>query len=81
MVNVLGTALFIAIPQLSVDPLSISSAVIDALPSASRATEMSLHNAAGFSSSVTVTVWLQLAVLPFPSVTIQVTVVTPVPKV
>ena len=34
----------------------------------------------GFSSSVTVTVCVQLAVLPLPSVTIHVTVVTPIGK-
>ncbi len=51
IVKVFGTAFFEAIPQLSVDPLSISSAVIEAFPRASRATEISLHNATGFSSS------------------------------
>ena len=34
----------------------------------------------GFSSSVTVTVCVQLPVLPLPSVTIHVTVVTPIGK-
>ena len=32
----------------------------------------------GFSTSVTVTFWLQVAVLPDPSVTVQVTTVTPI---
>src|SRR5450759_3285359 len=38
------------------------------------------HTIVGFSLSVTVTVWLQLAVRPLPSVTIQLTVVNPIGK-
>ena len=38
------------------------------------------HTMVGFWLSVTVTVWVQVAVLPAPSVTVQVTVVTPIGK-
>lgn len=63
--------------QLSDEASSISAAAIVAAPLASRATVMFLQTAAGAMLSTTVTVAVQLAVLPSTSVAVMVTVLSP----
>ena len=62
-VNAFGEAENEAMPQLSVEPPSMSVPVIDALPVASKFTSMFLHIATGFSSSVTFTLKLHVETL------------------
>ena len=66
-----------AIPQLSVEPPSISAATIVALPAASNVTVMSEHKATGATLSSTVTVEVHVETLPLISVTVKVTVLAP----
>ena len=71
-----------AMPQLSVEPLSTSAAVMVAMPvTGSRSTVISWQTATGSSLSITVTVKSQVEVFPSLSVTERVTVVTPTGKV
>ena len=67
----------LAIAQLSEEPLSISKAVIEAVPSALSCTVMSWQTALGSISSSTVTSAVQVDTLPFTSVTVNVTTFTP----
>ena len=68
----------VSIPQLSVEPLFISAAVIDAFPVASRAiVNGDTQLAIGFVLSSTVTVAVQLSLFPLVSVTVSVTVFAP----
>ena len=78
--NVEGLTAKLAIPQLSVLPLFTSLAVIDPSPLASNCSVTSWHDAIGSSVSFTVTVKVQLAVLPAASVAETVTVVEPIGK-
>ena len=78
--NVEGLTAKLAIPQLSVLPLFTSLAVIDPSPLASNCSVKSWHDAIGSSVSFTVTVKVQLAVLPAASVAETVTVVEPIEK-
>ena len=80
-VKLLGTTLRLAIPQLSVLPLSMSAPEIAAVPKAFRSTVMFLHNATGNCVSVTVTVKLQVLEPPKPSRTTHVTAFVPTGKV
>lgn len=77
-VNEVGVALRETVEQLSVLPLSISFAVMVALPEPSKYTEMFWHTAVGAVESVIVTTPLQLAELPEGSVTVSVTVLLPI---
>ena len=70
----------LAIPQLSVELLLMSAAVILAVPSVFKFTEMFLQIAVGNVSSSTVTICIQVAVFPEASVAVQVTVVLPKEK-
>src|ERR1043165_3606632 len=65
------------VPQASVEPLSISAAVIEALPVASNCIVMPWQLTTGLIVSITVTAASQVAVLPLTSVTVSVTVFTP----
>ena len=67
--------------QLSELPLFIWSFVIVAIPLLLNWTTISLPLATGFSSSITVTVCVAVAILPAESSTVHVTVVTPIWKV
>ena len=67
-----------AIPQLSVEPPSISAATIVALPAASNVTVMSEHKATGATLSSTVTIASHVETLPLGSVTIKGTVFAPI---
>ena len=67
-----------AIPQASLEPPSTSAAVMEALPLASNCTVMFWHTAVGAILSSTITVDVQLALLPFTSVTVRVTVFGPI---
>src|SRR5260370_193983 len=64
-------------PQASVLPPSISAGAMVAWPVASRLTVMSLHLATGLVTSLTVTVALQVELLPLASVTVSATVLLP----
>ena len=78
-VNVFGVTTNVAIPQLSVEPLLISLTVIVALPVLSKVTTYPiLATTFGFSASLTVTFWVAVAVFPEASVTVHVTVVSPI---
>ena len=69
--KVLGLAVIEAIPQLSLDPLSIIAPVIETVPPAPRYTVMSLQTAIGAVISLTVTVTEAEEVKhPFASVTV-----------
>src|SRR5690606_10623171 len=71
-----------AMPQLSVEPLSTSAPVIVAIPvTGSRSTVISWQTATGASLSTTVTIKLQVTVLPSLSVTESSTIVSPTGKV
>jgi hypothetical protein len=63
--------------QLSDEPLLISAVVIDAVPEAFKYTVAGLQSATGAMLSTTVTVVLQVAVLPEASVTVNITVLAP----
>ena len=63
--------------QLSEDPLSTSAVVIVAAPSESKATVISCPTTVGFSVSTTVTVAVPVCTFPCSSVTLSVTVLTP----
>src|SRR5512145_661433 len=80
MVTPLTWAMVVATAQLSPVTGTPSVTVVVQLPVASLEV-VSFTSAGqvivGFSSSVMVTFWMQLAVLPLPSVTIQVTLVSP----
>jgi len=80
-VKVLGLTVSESIPQLSLLPLSTSAPVIEALPLASNAFEMSLHTAVGGIASVTVNVVSHVVVLLLESLTVRVIVVVPVPTI
>src|SRR6185503_14790264 len=67
----------LAMPQASLLPLFTWAAVIVALPVASRFTVMFWQTAVGATSSFTVTVAVQVELLPFTSVTVSVTVFGP----
>ena len=69
-----------AIPQLSVEPPSTSAAVILALPEASSCTVIFWHTAVGASVSFTVTLKLQVYVVPALSVASKTLVVVPTGK-
>jgi hypothetical protein len=78
MVKVFGVTVIIAIPlQSSVLPPSTFSGVIVAMPKALSITVSFIHTAFGGTTSVIVTLKLQLALLPLASVTVQVTTVVP----
>ena len=66
----------LGVPQLSVEPLLICDAVILALPPL-KFTVMFWQSAVGGVTSRTVTVAVQVAVLPLPSFTVNVTVFAP----
>ena len=66
-----------AIPQLSVEPPSISAAAMEAFPVASSCTVMSWQIASGAILSSTVTVAVHVSVFPLTSVTVKVTVLGP----
>ena len=68
----------VAIPQLSEELLFTCTAVMVVEPAPLRVTVKSLASAIGFSTSLTVTVWVTVSVFPAASVTIQFTVVTPI---
>ena len=71
-----------AIPQLSLDPLSISETVMDAAPLESRLTVISCVTTVGSVVSWTVIVWSYVDELPVSSVAVHVLVITellPVP--
>ena len=70
-------AVVLATLQLSLLPLSISPAVMDVLPLASRCTVMFWHTAVGEVESVTTTDPLQVLELPLGSTTVKVTVLVP----
>src|SRR6185436_971301 len=72
-----GATLIEAIPQASVDPLSIWAAVIEALPDASNCTVMLWQVAIGAMWSSTVTVEEQVEEFPLLSVTVRVAVFAP----
>ena len=72
-----GETLSDAIPQLSLLPLSIWVAVIEALPVASNWTVMDCVTAVGATVSTTVTTAVSVLTLPFTSVTVNVTVLFP----
>src|SRR5690606_39124382 len=71
------SSVMLAIPQASVEPLSISTAVMLALPVASSWTVMLRVTTTGAVMSSTVTIAVALSVLPFTSVTVSVTVLAP----
>src|SRR5712692_8506676 len=64
-------------PQASELPPSISAGAMVAWPVASRSMVMSLHLATGLVTSLTVTVALQVELLPLGSVTVSATVLLP----
>src|ERR1043166_9075945 len=66
-----------AMPQASLLPASIWAAVMVAWPVASNWTVMSRQMAVGATESITVTVAVQVEVLPLLSVTVRVTVLVP----
>src|SRR5690554_2163777 len=71
------SSVMLAIPQESVDPLSMSAAVILALPVVSNWMVMFWVTTAGAVTPSTVTIAVALSVLPFESVTVRVTVLSP----
>src|SRR4030043_73975 len=68
----------LAIPHTSLLPLLMSAAAIVTLPVASRYASISWQTATGEIVSITVTVAVHWSVLPLLSVTIRVTVFTPI---
>ena len=76
--NVLGVMETSTMAQLSVEPLFTSAASTTAFPLASNATVTSWQRAVGGVLSSTVTSAVQVETFPFASVTVNVTVVTPV---
>ena len=77
-VNVFGDTVIFFIPQASLEPLSICEAIILALPVASNCTVKFLHIAVGATLSCTVTVEVQVDILPLLSVTVRVTALVPI---
>ena len=75
-VNTSGATLMEAMAQTAVLPLSISAAVMLATPEAFNSTVASWHNAVGAGLSM-VTTLVQLELLPFTSVTVRVTTLSP----
>src|SRR5260370_1260870 len=76
-VKLFGLTLREARPQASLLPLSTSAGIMPAWPVASSWTVMFLQAATGWVSSTTVTVVPQVALLPWPSLTVSVTVLAP----
>src|SRR5690606_37580132 len=71
------SSVMLAITQASVEPLSISAAVMLALPVASSWIVMLLVTTSGAVRSSTITIAVAVSVLPFTSVTVRVTVLSP----
>jgi len=78
-VNVLGLTVRVAIPQLSVLPLSTAVALTEALPAASKNTVAFLHNAVGGIDSLTVKDEVHWVLLLLASLTVRVIVCVPMP--
>ena len=76
-VKLLTSIVVLLTAQLSLEPLSTSAAVIEALPLASRYTEMFWQSAVGAVESITVTVEVQEEVLLEASLRFSVTVLEP----
>src|SRR6266540_2554431 len=75
--KLIWSRLRLAMPQASLLPLSICAAVMVALPVASNWTVRSWQRATGATESATVTVAVQVWLLPFTSVTVRVTMFEP----
>ena len=77
-VKVLGKIVLVDIPHASLEPLSICDAVMLALPDPFNCTVMFCVNTTGLTVSDIVTVAVPVFTLPLLSVTVKVTVFTPV---